>query len=205
MKTDKAYIIIISVIIAIINLVIIPSLFQRNGIVITIIIELLIVIIAYVVGYHYKGSFLEVKEIGIPQRSVVYIAISFILLNTFIFTNMYQGSLQTEWISRLTPITALLVSIKAALTEEIIFRYCLFTIIITRLNKRFSKNKSFVISSTISSILFSVILHGGSLVSFIGGMVLSFAYYKENIAVAMMIHFVADILPFMYFATINIR
>ncbi len=129
---------------------------------------------------------------------IILMSIMIILINTVVWYFSYEQYLHIPWINSLTPVNAILISLKAGIQEEILFRLFLFSLLIFLLRKVFRSEKIVLLTSTIiSALLFAVLLHSGSLISLIAGMVLAYIYFKEGLLPAMAIHFLGDCIPFL--------
>ncbi|MGE5630140.1 MAG: type II CAAX prenyl endopeptidase Rce1 family protein [Caulobacteraceae bacterium] len=128
----------------------------------------------------------------------VLISCLLIAINTYAWYISYQQAARyLPWVSNLTPLNAVLFSAKAALLEEIIFRLFIFSLLLFVLKNFFNSDKiKVILSLVISALLFSYLLHSGSFVSSIAGVILGYIYYSKGLVPAMAVHFIADCIPF---------
>lgn len=129
---------------------------------------------------------------------IALLSFAIIILNTFAWYVSYrQAAGYLPWVRFLTPLNAVLLSAKAALSEEVIFRLFLFPLLIFVLKNFTNSIRIQVISSLIiSAFIFSYSLHSGSPVSFVAGIIIGHIYYKKGLGAAMVVHFIADCIPF---------
>lgn len=132
---------------------------------------------------------------------IILLGIIAVAANTIIFINSQQQALEVSpWLNQLTPFSALIISFRAALTEEIIFRLLLISVIMLLISKFTSSNKvPLILGIIISSIIFGLI-HPGFLVAFLYGLVLSYLYINSGLIMVFTIHFLADFIPFLLVA-----
>lgn len=105
-----------------------------------------------------------------------------------------------EWALGLNFPSAILISARAAIYEEIFFRLFLMTTIIYLLKNIISYKKSVLIGISVSALIFSVSIHSGSMISFASGLLLGFIFINTGIIPAILLHFVADAVPFITLA-----
>jgi hypothetical protein len=127
------------------------------------------------------------------------LSVPLITLNTVIWYISKEQNIQSiGWVKSLTPINSILISIRAGITEEVIFRFFLFSLFIFVFTRIFhSKIIIFLICSIISALAFAFLLHSGSIVSLVAGIILSYIYYKKGLLPAMIVHFLGDCIPFL--------
>ena len=127
------------------------------------------------------------------------LSVLLITLNTVIWYISKEQNIQSiGWVKSLTPINSILISIRAGITEEVIFRFFLFSLFILVFTKIFhSKILIFLICSILSALAFAFLLHSGSIVSLVAGVILSYIYYKKGLLPAMIVHFLGDCIPFL--------
>ncbi|MFA5815332.1 MAG: CPBP family glutamic-type intramembrane protease [Bacteroidales bacterium] len=121
-----------------------------------------------------------------------------IALNAVIWYNSKEQIQSIGWVKSLTPINSILISIRAGITEEVIFRFFLFSLLLLVFAKIIhSKILIFLICSIISALAFAFLLHSGSIVSLVAGIILSYIYYKKGLLPAIIVHFLGDFIPFL--------
>lgn len=127
------------------------------------------------------------------------LSVLLITLNTVIWHISKEQNIQSiGWVKSLTPINSILISIRAGITEEVIFRFFLFSLFILVFAKIIhSKVLIFLICSIISALAYAFLLHSGSIVSLVAGIILSYIYYKKGLLPAIIVHFLGDCIPFL--------
>lgn len=126
---------------------------------------------------------------------------SVVVINTVVNLVYFMGyrshTLQVSpWLALLTPEIALALSFRAALTEEVLFRLFLFTLVAWIVGRLVhSQELSLVTGALASSIVFGLI-HPGFLMAFLVGLALVYVYYRSGLLSAMTVHFFADAIPF---------
>jgi hypothetical protein len=138
-------------------------------------------------------SYTEVES----KRSIFISALMGIVivsLNTFVLCNYNIDGI--PWLKFTNIYQSLFLALRAALTEEVIFRFLIFSVIV-KLSNRVIKSKGicFIIGVLISAITFAM-LHNGFYLSFIFGIGLCYIYKNTGLIPAMIIHFLADFIPF---------
>lgn len=133
-----------------------------------------------------------------PDRKNLIIAImlglSMVAYNTY---SIYYSDISSiTWLNFSNVFQPILLSLRAALSEEIQFRLFIFTAI-TAILKGVTKSKMIPMAAgmLISSLLFGLI-HPGFLMPFLYGTLLCYIYRYNGLAVVMIIHFLADAIPF---------
>lgn len=128
-----------------------------------------------------------------------------IALNTYVNLDMMihhegQGLEMAPWMGKLTPWTAFLLSLRAALTEEILFRFFTISVIAWCLKVLSASLKiSLVMASLASAVLFAWI-HPAFLIPFIFGVMLAYVYVGFGLIPVFAIHFLANFIPFTLYA-----
>jgi membrane protease YdiL (CAAX protease family) len=128
----------------------------------------------------------------------VLLSLSVVVSNTLInFAYRNQDEQSASWLTSLTPETAIALSFRAALSEEIIFRFFLFPLA-TWLSKHFIKSHqaSLVVGAMASTLAFGFIHGAGFAVALLTGLVLIYIYHQRGLLLAMIVHFFADMVPF---------
>ena len=102
------------------------------------------------------------------------------------------------WIVLLNPERAIALSFRAALNEEMLFRFFLFPLVTWAiLYFKQSQKVSLVIGGLISSTAFGFIHGAGFITAFLVGLALVYIYYQRGLLSAMAVHFLADAVPFL--------
>lgn len=125
------------------------------------------------------------------------LGILLIAINAFMFlSHSKDSSTLPSTFNTLAPHTAFILSIRAALTEEILFRlFSISTLIwIARKITKSAKVPVFF-AVMLSSVLFALI-HQSFLYPFIYGLLLGYIYLKTGLIPVFIIHFLADVIPF---------
>lgn len=133
------------------------------------------------------------------------LGVAVVAANTFITVVYRDQAVQAApWITLLTPRTALALSFRAALTEEIFFRLFLFPLIaVILLYFLHSKEISLIIGAFVSSLVFGLLhLPSGFFLAFFVGLALVYIYYQRGLVPAMVVHFFADAIPFVILSVI---
>ena len=125
------------------------------------------------------------------------VGVSIVIVNTLNnLISVEQSMRYSPWLSLLTPPTALAVSFRAALNEEVIFRLFLFPLAAWVFKRLKQTEISLIIGALTSSILFGLIHGAGFLWASLTGLALVYIYYQRGLLPAMSIHFFADAIPF---------
>ena len=166
--------------------------------------DIAVIIIAGYIGKHFAS------KVGFPlwwhrnirislKRQFITLAmlgLAIIVPNTILYY-FNQNLLSTiPWLHFSNLKEVVLLSLRAGLLEEILFRLFLFTFV-TYLGSRVtkSKQKSVIVGLLVSSFLFGF-MHGGvNLQASIYGGILVYVYYKNGLIPAIIIHFLADAIP----------
>jgi len=127
------------------------------------------------------------------------LGLSVVILNTLNnVINIGQAEQLAPWMALLTPVTALAISLRAALNEEIIFRLFLFSLvawIVWRFGN--SQKASLVIGALVSALAFGLIHGLGFVPAFLVGLALIYIYHQRGLLSVMAVHFLADAIPFL--------
>lgn len=214
LKKEYCYILIISIIILIIDIKIIPIIFVKNDLKTIVFIDFIATMVCGIYGLNialnlnlptYYISYESNEEKSITSQ-VIFVSILIIIFNTFFWVASYSESIQSiNWFNMTKIYEVILVSLRAALIEEVIYRLFIFSFIILLLKGIFNKfqikssrKKITMISGFITSIIFSVFNHSNSIIAFIlGGILITYIYYKKGLLVSMLVHFLGDLIPFL--------
>lgn len=146
------------------------------------------------------------KENNWKQRYIILggVGLLIIIANTVVnismFANYKEQYLTMEpWMEGLTPFTAVLISLRAAFTEEIIYRFCIISVTVWFLSIFISSRKVCLITGILLSSVMFVLIHSTPLIPFIFGLMLSYVYIRYGLIPVFTIHFVADLIPFILF------
>ncbi|WP_330623498.1 CPBP family intramembrane glutamic endopeptidase [Acetoanaerobium pronyense] len=107
---------------------------------------------------------------------------------------------QVSWLNFSSFNEIFLLSLRAGLHEEIIFRLFVFSMFTYLISKNInSKEKAIFGGIVLSSLLFSL-MHGGlNIVAFVFGAVLAYIFYNNGLIPAIIIHFLANLIPWTLF------
>lgn len=202
------------IIVILLNVGLSKVLFQNQSIIQKSINDFFIVFITGLIGYnladkvnlpkwwHDKNNDFK-KSVFIVGIIGLIIVAGNILMNISMFTSYKEELLEMEsWIASLTLLTSILVSLRAAITEEIVFRFFMITTIIWALKFFVSSERSnLTIAIILSSIMFGLI-HSTFLVPFAFGLLLSYTYINYGLIPVLIIHFVANLIPFTLYTII---
>ena len=167
-----------------------------------ILIDVIITVIAAVMGKKLAGAAgFPVWKVsyaaGKSRKSIIVsilIGIGIIGSNTFILCNYNTDMF--SWLSFTNAYQPLFVSLRAALTEETVFRLLIFPGVTWLANKiSRSCTVSIVLGALASASAFGL-FHNGFYLPFIFGLGLCYIYKKNGLIPAMIIHFLADFIPF---------
>ncbi len=207
-KNSDKYLLILSVVLTVlIDILIKPILYLESSIYNLIITDFLIVSFLGYIGlaFAYKenlNTFLPKHNYSdLPKRIfIIYSLLVFflIILNTVTWIIYSGGNIPLpSWINITSPGLAVIIAIRAAFMEEIVFRLFLISFILyalKQLNVIIEFNQK--LSIILSSIIFSFTFHSGSIISIISGMILGAVFLNFGLLYAIIIHFLADVIPF---------
>lgn len=127
---------------------------------------------------------------------LILLGLAVIIPNTVIYYFNQNTVAAIPWTNFTNLKEPILLAMRAGLQEEIIFRLFLFTLITYAATKIVhSTRKSIVIGIAISSLLFGM-MHGFyPNFAYISGGILAYIFYKNGLIPAMIIHFLADVIP----------
>lgn len=127
---------------------------------------------------------------------IIYLSVLVVIVNEFSWLIYSKSNILPYWVTKLNFVTAISISLRAAIYEEIIFRLFVITFLIYYFRKIMSEFKSVLTSILISSIIFSFLFHSGSIISLANGLLLGMIYYNIGLMPAIVVHFFADVIPF---------
>jgi membrane protease YdiL (CAAX protease family) len=169
--------------------------------------------IAFALGAGLVGL-LVVSHLGLPiwwshndehssQISLIVIVLgaSLVLINLIMYMTNLDQLASCSFLTMFAPKTAIALSLRAALTEEIFLRLFLFPAIAWVVMHFLKRELSLIIGGVVSSVYFGLI-HPGFFLAFFVGLALVYIYYYKGLLPAMIVHFLADAAPFVYLAVI---
>ncbi len=131
---------------------------------------------------------------------ILFLGLLLIATNEISWILYNKSGVLPAWAEKLDFNTAILISTRAAIYEEILFRLFLITALIYFLKNIISYRKSVFMSVFVSAFIFSVSFHSGSTISFASGLLLGFVYLNTGIIPAILLHFMADAVSFITLA-----
>jgi len=135
---------------------------------------------------------------------VVLFGTALIVFNTIVnVANSAKILESSHWLSLITPQTAIGLALHAGLTEEILFRLFLFPVAAwIAWYFLHSRKDSLIMGAIVSSSLFGL-MHGPAFfVAFVLGFPMIYIYYHRGLLPAIIVHFLADGIPFVIIALI---
>ncbi|SET61241.1 CAAX protease self-immunity [Natronincola peptidivorans] len=136
--------------------------------------------------------------------TLITLGLAIIIPNTLMYY-LNQDLISTvPWLDFSNYKEVILLSLRAGLHEEILFRLFIFTIVTYLANIVIvSAKKSVIVGIIISSFLFGL-MHGGiNTFAIIYGAILAHVYYKNGLIPAIIIHFLADAIPWTLLYVLN--
>ena len=129
----------------------------------------------------------------------VLLGLSIVILNTAnSLVNINEALQAAPWITLLTPEGVIALSFRAALNEEILFRFFIFTFVAwASMHFAHSRTISFVIGALVSSIAFGLIHGLGFIWAFFVGLALTYIFCQRGLLPAMIVHFFGVAIPFL--------
>ena len=130
------------------------------------------------------------------STTVLILGVALVVANTVI--NVAYRNRGLLGASSLTPEVALALGFHAAIVEEIGFRLFLFSIGVWAANYVLhSRDGAIAIGALVSTLLFALFHPGsGNVLAFVLGFVILYIYYQRGLIPAMVVHFLADAIPF---------
>ncbi|QOR35051.1 CPBP family intramembrane metalloprotease [Clostridium sp. 'deep sea'] len=174
--------------------------------------DFVIVVLAGIVGY------LLAKHTDLPiwwrlnkknqKRNIIVLtvmAVVIVAVNSYVNIAAYIGNKSQLFkaqppLELLDPLNAVLYSLRSALTEELIFRFLMISILVFML-QYFVKEAKLrrAISIFMASLLFALI-HPIFIIPLIVGMLLSYMYVNYGLMPVLAVNFLANVIPFVYIA-----
>lgn len=163
--------------------------------------------ILFVIGAVFLGQG-SVREMGFPTWQLKYedtgskkrLLISILLGSCIVIVNtlllVSSDVSNTPWLRFTSFFQPLFISLRAGLTEELLYRFFIFSVV-SKFAGSMLKSRTFGIAAgaIVSSILFGL-LHQGFYFSFVVGLGLCYIYRNNGLMFAMGVHFLADFIPF---------
>jgi len=118
-----------------------------------------------------------------------------VIINTLALTRSDAGN--TTWLNFTGFYQPFLLSLRAALTEEILYRFCIFTVVTEFAHNVIRSGDISIAAGIIASSFFFGLQHQGFYFSFIIGAALCYIYKNNGLIFTMAVHFLADFIPFM--------
>ncbi len=138
---------------------------------------------------------------SVNWRNLAIIGVLVILANSLIYYfGRSQAMTAAPWLKSLKIADIPFLSLRAGLTEEVMFRLFLFSLIAWPLSKVLKSPILYLsLSAIISSLLFGAIHGSGFLIAFLMGLVLCYVYIRGGLLSAMTIHFLGNLIPISLF------
>jgi hypothetical protein len=152
-----------------------------------------------------KGGTKRAYTIMVVVGLIVIILNSVININMLITHREQFLTMSPAWVTYIaegTPFKALLVSVRAALTEEIVFRLFLISIISGIMQWFTTSRANWLIASGILASMAFAFIHQPSLIPLLFGFMLSYIYINHGLIPVFVVHFLADAIPFAVFSII---
>lgn len=118
-----------------------------------------------------------------------------VIINTLALTRSDAGN--TTWLNFTDCYQPFLLSHRAALTEEILYRFCIFTVVTGFVHNEIRSRNISIAAGIITSSFFFGLQHQGFYFSFAIGAALCYIYKNNGLIFTMAVHFLADFIPFM--------
>lgn len=205
-KFLKADILVIAFSIAIINIGLVSFIQDKlnEGIFEKILADIIIIVIVGFIGKHFASKvgfplwWYRNMSVSFKKQFFVLIMLGLVIIipNTLIYYFNQNYVSTVSWLNFSNFKEIVLLSLRAGLYEEILFRLFVFTLVtclVTKVIK--SKQKSIIMGIIISSFIFGLIHGGVNIQASIFGGTLAYIYYKNGLVPAIIIHFLADAIP----------
>ncbi len=165
--------------------------------------DIMLVIAAVLIGRE------SVKKIGFPvwqvkyERGInskqllisIFIGSCIVVFNTLVLT--CSDISNAPWLKFSNFYQPYFLSLRAALTEELVYRFLAFSVVVQFTDCLFkSRAIGIAAGALVSSFLFGL-LHQGFYFSFVIGVGLCYIYKNNGLVFAMVVHFLADFIPFL--------
>jgi membrane protease YdiL (CAAX protease family) len=125
---------------------------------------------------------------------LIFLGLAIIIPNTLIYYFSQNLITTIPWLSFSNLKEPILLALRAGIQEQIVYRLFIFTLATYLVNTIIdSKTKSVMIGIILSSIVFGL-LHGFYF-AYLSGALLAYIFYKNGLIPAMIVHFLADAVP----------
>jgi hypothetical protein len=108
----------------------------------------------------------------------------------------HEMTVVAPWIQNLSPGLAIVSSVRAALYEDTLWRFCLFNAAAWAALRLLPSWRASLIVGAVVSTFFFGLTHEGFLSAFFIGLALVYIYHKRGLLPAMIVHFFTDAVPF---------
>jgi membrane protease YdiL (CAAX protease family) len=126
----------------------------------------------------------------------LFVVICNMVLNLVYYVAYHDQALQVSpWLVSLTSETALALSFRAALNEEVFFRLFLFPLILLVMRYFTHSQKASLVIAGLASAMLVGLIHPGFVQAFLIGLALVYIYYQRGLLPAIVVHFFADAVP----------
>jgi hypothetical protein len=126
----------------------------------------------------------------------LFVVICNAVLNLVYYVAYPDQALQVSpWLVSLTSETALALSLRAALNEEVFFRLFLFPLILLVMRYCTHSQKASLVIAGLASATLVGLIHPGFVQAFLIGLALIYIYYQRGLLPAIVVHFFADAVP----------
>ncbi|QUH26208.1 CPBP family intramembrane glutamic endopeptidase [Serpentinicella alkaliphila] len=144
----------------------------------------------------------RIKDISLFKQfiSITSLGLIMIISNSIIYyyhLSVNENSIASiPWLQFSNMKEIILLSLRAGITEEIVFRLFIFTFAVSTVRKIIHRDDFSIVIGIIISALSFVLLHGGfNIVIFIYGIILAYIYLKNGLVPAIIVHFLSDAIP----------
>ena len=174
--------------------------------------DILIILIAVYIGkgtarklefplWWYRNSSISLRQ---QLTTISLLGLAIIVSNSLIYYFHRNNLASFTWLTFSNTNNLILLALRAALQEEVLFRLFAFPVTAFFISKINPSKKIYICSGIIiSSLLFSL-MHGGfNITIIIFGSILAYAYYKNGLIPAMLIHFLGDAVPWLIILLMN--
>jgi membrane protease YdiL (CAAX protease family) len=125
---------------------------------------------------------------------LILLGLAIIIPNTLIYYFSQSVISTIPWLSFSNLKEPILLALRAGIHEEIVYRLFIFTLATYLVSTIIeSKRKSVIIGMVLSSIVFGL-LHGFYF-AYLSGAILAYIFYKNGLISAIVVHFLADAIP----------
>lgn len=138
------------------------------------------------------------KEISLIKRLVILFILGMVVIVSNSLTYYHNDNIimVIPWLNFSSLKEPIYISLRAGLQEEVIYRLFIFTLSAFILKKFVSSERvPIIVGIIVSAVLFGV-FHTGFYFAFIIGLILGYIYYSFGLIPVILIHFLADAIPF---------